>query len=154
MNDSGLYHILTRLLDCKTQKESDTFLETVGDTYLPIAKKVLRRFSFSRTTNQNALVHKWFGQIAAHEKRTASEVKGECHRKWGLPIRLRSDQFAWVWEHSGARLNYEQQCKLLASGVLCISSGMTTKELGEYMTEIEQHYRPLGVPLAYPKEET
>lgn len=107
-----------------------------------------------RTTQQNALLHQWYGQIAKHfGDRDMTQVKGECHHKWGLPIKLRNQQFAWVWKHSGAGLNYEQQCSLLASGVLNISSSMNTKELSEYMDAMSAHYRAQGVPLVDPERE-
>jgi hypothetical protein len=152
MNDAGLVHVVRRLLSAKTTAEAKAFIETLGDDYAGIASELLNRLTFARTMNQNALLHKWFGQIAKQQDETASAVKGYCHRHFGLPIRLRNPQFAWVWKHSGESLNYEQQCSLLASGVLRISSGMTTKELSEYMDEIEQHYRPKGVHLVQPDD--
>jgi hypothetical protein len=95
----------------------------------------------------------WFGEIAAHfGDRTSMDVKGTCHREYGLTIRLRNEQFAWVWKQTGERLTYEQQCKLLGSGVLGVSSGMTTKELSEYLDAMGRDYRAQGVVLTQPEE--
>jgi hypothetical protein len=106
----------------------------------------------ARTLSQNALLHKWFGQIAAHfGDRDAMTVKGECHHKFGLPIKLRNEQFAWVWKQTGAKLTYSQQCNYLASGTLNVSSGMSVKELTEYMDAMARDYREQGVDLIDPE---
>lgn len=106
-----------------------------------------------RSLNANALFHKWLAVIA-HFKgdRTPTDVKGEMHRKHGLSIRLRNPQFAWVWDKTGAHLPYEKQCSVLASGVFSISSGMTTKELKEYMDAIEQDCAEQGISLPQPED--
>lgn len=107
-----------------------------------------------RTPNQNRTLHMWFGEIAQQrDDWDASEVKGFCHRQWGLPIKLRDEQFAWVWSQSGQRLGYERQCALLASGVLNVSSSMTTKELKEYMDAMQRHFLGEGVRLTNPDRE-
>lgn len=153
MNSAGLYHVISKLLEAKTKTEAEKLLETFGDKYRIFAEKILARFQFARTTNQNSLLHVWLDQIAQHDgDKSAKEVKGECHHRWALNIRLRDDQFAWVWARTGALLPYEKQCSLLASETLGISSRMTTKELKEYLDEIERHYRPLGVPLVNPED--
>lgn len=105
-----------------------------------------------RTLDQNALLHKWFGEIAKHYgDRTALDVKGECHRQWGLTIRLRDEPFAWVWARTGAGLGYEAQCRMLASGILGVSSKMTVTELSEYMDGMSTHYLSEGVRLTLPE---
>lgn len=110
-------------------------------------------FGKARSPSQNNLLHLWFGQIAAQRgDMDASQVKGEMHRQFGLSIRLRNEQFAWVWAQTGARLTYEKQCKLLAAGVLGVSSGMTTKELKEYLDAIQRHAAEQGLVLVNPDE--
>ena len=86
-----------------------------------------------RTLSQNALIHKWYGEIALQRQdMTAVDVKGELHHEFALPIRLRDEQFEYVWARTGAQLSYEQQKALLASGTLGVSSKMTTKELKDF----------------------
>lgn len=106
----------------------------------------------TRTSQQNRTLHMWFGEIAKHlEDWDAHGIKGVCHRKWGLTIRLRDPQFAWVWERSGKQMPYEKQCSLLASGILSVSSEMSTKELSEYMDAMFQHYTSEGIRLTDPE---
>ena len=105
-----------------------------------------------RTLSQNGLLHMWFGELARQmEDQTATTIKGECHRKYGLTIRMQDEKFAYVWNRSGAHLTYEQQCKFLASGVLNVSSAMTAKELTGYMDEMGRDYRQQGFTLTDPE---
>ena len=106
-----------------------------------------------RSIPQNSTLHKWYAEIAAHYgDRTDTDVKGECHRKYGLPIRIRDVQWAWVWNNSAASLSYEKQCKVLASGVFNVSSGMTSPELKSYMDAMARDYLAAGVALTIPKD--
>ena len=106
----------------------------------------------ARSLSQNALIHKWFGEVARHfGDMTAAQIKGQCHHKHGLPIKRRNEQFAWVWNQTGEKLTYDQQCKYLASGTLNISSGMTVKELTEYMDAMKIYYAEQGVFLTDPE---
>ncbi len=106
----------------------------------------------TRTGQQNRTIHMWFGEIARQRGDTdALEVKGECHRKWGLTIRLRCPKFAWMWRRTGEHLSYEDQCKFLASGVLNVSSRMSVKEFGEYMDGMMRHFRGQGIHLTDPE---
>ena len=109
----------------------------------------------ARTLSQNALLHKWFGEVARHfGDLHALQVKGQCHHKYGLPIRQRNEQFAWVWGKVSSKLDYEQQCKVLSGAVinpddgkirksppaLNISSAMSVIELTEYMDAMKRDY--------------
>jgi len=106
----------------------------------------------ARSLSQNALIHKWFGEVSRHfGDMTAVQIKGQCHHRHGLPIKRRNEQFAWVWKQTGEKLNYEQQCRYLASGTLNISSGMTVKELTEYMDAMKIDYAEQGVFLTDPE---
>lgn len=105
-----------------------------------------------RTLSQNGLLHMWFGELAKQmEDQTMTTIKGQCHRKYGLPIRMQDEQFAYVWNKSGAGLTYEQQCAFLASGVLNVSSAMSVKELTGYMDEMGRDYRAQGFKLTDPE---
>lgn len=148
MIDTGLSYILTKLLACKSASEArDYVVDSVGKDYKDIATTLANRLTYVRSLNQNALLHKWFDQIAKRDgDKTARDVKGELHHKYALDIRLRDEQFAWVWAQTGAKLTYEQQCSLLSSETLGMSSQMTTKELREYMDAIHRDYSWLPLP--------
>lgn len=107
-----------------------------------------------RSLSQNALLHLWIGEIASQRGDVSADtVKGELHRRIGLDIRLRNSKFAFVWGSLGAgNWAYEQQCGFLASGILNVSSGMTTGELKEYLDAIEGLAAENGWRLTQPKE--
>lgn len=106
-----------------------------------------------RTVSQNSLLHKNFDEIAKHfGDRTAAEVKGESHLRWGVPIRLRDEKWAWLWERATKDLTYEQRKAVCESGVFAISSGMTTKQLKEYIDGLHGEYLPMGVRLSIPEK--
>jgi len=116
------------------------------------ARVIITDAKESRTAQQNRTLHMWFGEVAKQQADLdASEVKGMCHRRWGLAIKLRCPRFAWIWENSGARLPYEKQCSLLASGILNVSSSMSVEELSEYMDAMSRHFRSDGVHLTDPE---
>lgn len=101
-----------------------------------------------RTSDQNALIHVWFGQIAKHYgDRTLKDVKGACHHEYALDIRMKDKAFAWVWHQTGAKLDYEKQCKLLASETLGVSSKMTVSELRFYIDQMQRDYAAQGIIL-------
>lgn len=120
---------------------------------LPVPFTLTYREGKVRSLSQNALLHKWFGEIAKQSgDRTALQVKGECHKEYGLVIKLRDAQWAWVWNRSAAHLDHEKQCKVLASGVFTVTSGMTSTELTEYMDPMAQDYRARGYRLTQPED--
>lgn len=107
-----------------------------------------------RTTNQNSLLHKNFTEIAKfHGDREMIDVKGVCHVDIGVPIRTRDDnQFAWVWDRLTQGMTYEQKCKLCQKEILAVSSGMTTKQLAEYINALQAEYLPRGAMLTQPED--
>jgi len=105
-----------------------------------------------RTVPQNSLFHQWMQELAdQHGDLDEHDMKGICHREFGLPIRLQDEVFGWVWEKTGANLSYEKQCKLLASGALGLSSGMTTPQMKAYMDTIQRKYTEKGFRLTDPE---
>jgi hypothetical protein len=106
-----------------------------------------------RSIPQNSIMHMWFDEIAKHlGDRTLKDVKGQCHHMWALDVRLKDPQFAWVWQRTGALMSYEQQCNLLASETLGVSSRMSKAEMREYLEQIRAHYAQQGIVLKDPEE--
>ena len=127
------------------------FLAWVADMPMPFTVAVMK--GKGRSLDQNALLHKWFGEIArTREGHTLLDVKGECHKKYGVPIKMSDPQFAWVWSQTGAKLPYEKQCAYLASGVLNVSSTMTKAQLSQYMDEMSRDFTSQGVTLTQPED--
>lgn len=135
----------------RTPDDAASFLAFINDMPMPYRVSVMQ--GDGRTGSQNSLLHKWFGEVARQQgDRTLVDVKGECHRMFGLAIRLQEPQFSWVWERTGALMDYDKQCKFLASGILSVSSGMTVKQLTTYMDAMQSYYRGEGVVLTDPED--
>jgi len=145
--------------------------KTVADTLIGLPVRPLRitwrdgapdcTVDAKRSLNQNALFHVWLGEIARHNGDVdAHEVKGICHKEYGLPIRLRDNAFAFVWEAAlahfktrfGRDMTYEEECRFLASGAMKISSGMSTAELKEYLDTMQRAFAQQGVFLTQPED--
>lgn len=117
--------------------------------YLEVSVKEGR----GRSVEQNAVMHGWFGQVA-RELRDEDErgVKRFCKLHFGVPLlRAEDEEFREAYDQVVRPLNYED--KLKAMDILPVTSRMTTIQLDKVMTDIQDHYRPLGVTLVYPKKE-
>lgn len=134
----------------QTPHDRARFITDLKAMNLPL--RVATQEGDDRSPSQNATLHMWFGEIARQkEGETSITVKGMCHRKYGLAIRLRDDKFSWIWERTGAAMGYEKQCALLASGILSVSSQMTKPELSEYLEAMATDYRADGYRLTDPE---
>jgi hypothetical protein len=115
--------------------------------------RVIITKALDRTGQQNKTVHKWFGEIAAHRKdMTMLEVKAECNLTYGRPIKDRDDpDWKAVFGYLFDRLNHEK--KLLAIRTLDVpfTRDMNTKQLSEYMDQMQRDYLAQGVSLTIPK---
>lgn len=105
-----------------------------------------------RSVEQNAVMHGWFGQVARELREDdARGVKRFCKLHFGVPIlRAEDDDFREAYDRVIRPLEYCD--KLVAMDILPVTSVMTTIQLDRCMTDIQDHYRPRGVTLEYPKE--
>lgn len=125
-------------------------LTYLGDMPMPYTITVSQ--GKGRTHSQNSLVHMWFGEIAKQKgDETMTDIKGACNVRYGLPIRLRDEKFAWIWSRTGALMEYEQQCSFLGSEIVKVTSAMLSKELTEYMDAMGRDYRQQGFTLTDPE---
>lgn len=104
-----------------------------------------------RSIDQNALLHKWFGEIARQKgDETLMDVKAQCNLTYGAPILIRDDEM-WgrFWKAIG--LSYEQRIKAFKLGYVQCTSLMTAKQLSEYMDAMSRDYRGEGFRLTDPE---
>tara|TARA_R110002153_G_scaffold163941_2_gene316472 strand:+ start:1853 stop:2272 length:420 start_codon:yes stop_codon:yes gene_type:complete len=117
---------------------------------LPIPFTLTMREGKVRSLNQNALLHKWFGEIAKQTHSTADQVKRECKFYQGCPILMAEDpQFVAFLSHLKS-LTIEQ--KIAAMDYISVTSVMTTKQLGAMCDAVEAKYLPQGVRLTQPED--
>lgn len=112
------------------------------------------KFGKGRSLDQNAISHAWYEQVARELREDdARGVKRFCKLHFGVPIlRAEDGEFRESYDAVIRRnLTYEQ--KLIAMDMLPVSSRMTTKQISQYMQDMQDHYRTKGVCLEFPPEQ-
>lgn len=112
------------------------------------------KFGKKRSLDQNAISHAWYEQVARELREDdARGVKRFCKLHFGVPIlRAEDEDFRAAYNGSILRsLSYEQ--KIQAMDILSVTSVMTTKQLHQYMLDMQEHYRKHGVQLEFPPDE-
>ena len=113
-----------------------------------------------RTLSQNALSHRWYGQVADETKEyTAAEVKATCKLNVGLPI-LRgmdheemSKEVAELCAYCEKYLDYQTyEAKIAAFQFLPCTSLMNTGQLSEYLQGVHDNYAKRDIALRFPDE--
>ncbi len=105
-----------------------------------------------RTNPQNALIHKWFGEIARHMgDQTAEEIKAHCNITYGLPIMLRDPEWASAFEYIFQSLNHAAKLKAVRVLDIPFTRKMKVPELTEYMDQMQRDFREMGVFLTDPE---
>ena len=72
-----------------TREQSDALIAYLAALPMPFTVNV--REGKVRSLSQNALLHKWFGEIAAQTHSSADQVKRECKFYQGCPILMADD---------------------------------------------------------------
>lgn len=118
--------------------------------HLPIPFTLTMREGKVRSLSQNALLHKWFGEIAKQTHSTADQVKRECKFYQGCPILMAEDPQFVAFLSNLSKLTTEQ--KIAAMDYISVSSVMTTKQLGAMCDAVQAKYLPQGIRLTQPEE--
>jgi len=106
-----------------------------------------------RSSDQNAISHAWYGQLAA-ELREDDELGWKCYCKLhhGVPIlRAESDHFRENYDAAIKGLTYEQKLKVMR--LLPVTSLMTKAQLSKYLEAVQDDFAKRGVVLSFPMEE-
>jgi hypothetical protein len=111
-----------------------------------------RLFTESRTDLQNRLSHAWYGEIAkVLDSDTAEGWKCYCKLHHGVPIMRRDDaEFKQVYDNAIKGLSYEKKLKIMK--ILPVTSLMNTKQLTEYLENVQMDFTFKGVKLDFPDE--
>ena len=106
-----------------------------------------------RSSDQNAISHAWYGQLAA-ELREDDELGWKCYCKLhhGVPIlRAESDDFREAYDGAIKGLTYEQKLKVMR--ILPVTSLMSKAQLSKYLEAVQDDFAKRGVVLAFPMEQ-
>lgn len=107
----------------------------------------------NRSTEQNALLHKWFSEIAAQSgDQSLLDVKWQCNLKYGRPIKAQDANWQAVFGYLFDKLPYEKQLKAIGALGIPFTRDMTSDQLGQYMEQMERDYRSEGFTLSDPRD--
>lgn len=108
-----------------------------------------------RSKAQNALAHKWYGEIAEQKgDETAREVRAYCKLTIGVPIlRAQNEAFRIRYDEILKPMTYQQKLAIMAEPLdLPVTSLMNTKQLTEYLEGIIRHFGEQGIMLTMPDD--
>lgn len=129
-----------------TPQEAGRLAEWVEGLSLPFTMTVSE--GKLRTLSQNALIHKWFGEIAKQTHSTADQVKRECKLYQGCPILMADDPDFVGFIRNLSHLTVEQ--KIAAMDYVSVTSVMNAKQLSKFADAVQAKYLPQGVRLTDP----
>lgn len=105
----------------------------------------------SRSLDQNALLWKWNGEIAAQlGDTTPEEVHAENKLTVGIPILRENDDFRETYDATLRPLPYERKLKLMEGELISVTRVMTTKEMSRFMDEVYRKWTERGMQLTLP----
>ena len=106
-----------------------------------------------RTKAQNRMIHKWFGEIAAHKGDvTMHEVKAACNLSYGKPILMRDDpEWAEAFGQIFETLNHEAKLDAIRILDLPFTRRMKVPQLKEYMDQMQKDALSRGIHLTDPE---
>lgn len=134
-----------------TPHDTARLIHDIKNMELPL--RVAIRQGVDRTADQNALIHKWFTEIANWQgDKSPADVKAECNLIYGRPILARDDE-AWnaVFGYIFDALSYPAKVKAIRTLDIPFTRKMGIKQLSEYMDQMGRDYREQGVPLTDPE---
>lgn len=123
----------------------------MGDDFYPITLQVFKGDRKHRSLAQNDLSHMWYREIADQcGDQTPLEIKRYCKLNIGVPILMENEKFARKYSAIMNDVPYEYQ--LEAMDLLDVTSAMSTKQMTEYLEQMEYHFIPLGFQLTNPED--
>tara|TARA_R110000782_G_scaffold11741_4_gene35427 strand:+ start:2136 stop:2555 length:420 start_codon:yes stop_codon:yes gene_type:complete len=102
-----------------------------------------------RTNDQNALIHRWFADIAKQTHSAIDQVKRECKFYQGCPILMAADPAFCAFLKHLKNLTLEE--KIAAMDYVAVTSAMTTKQLSQMGDAMRAKYLPQGIHMTDPE---
>ena len=102
-----------------------------------------------RTELQNRLTQRWYTDISLQlGDQSHEDVRTECKLRIGVPIlRAENDAFRLSYDSILKHLTYAEKLDAIKSFDLPVTRLMTTKQLGQYVDEMQRIYATQGIRL-------
>jgi hypothetical protein len=95
-----------------------------------------------RSTQQNALAFKWYGEISVElGDRLPHEVRAYCKLHHGVPIRREDEDFREVYDRVVRPLPYEHKLALMVEPIdFPVTRDMTIAQMTRYLDAIQHEF--------------
>ena len=105
-----------------------------------------------RSTEQNALQHKWMAECAEALGYTPLEHRAYCKLHFGVPIlRAEDEKFREEYDAIIKPLPYEHKLRLMGVMEFPVTRRMTVDQKTRYLDAVYRHFVELGVMLTIPE---
>lgn len=131
-----------------TEKERRAAADFILAQKLPFSFTVRR--GRNRSQEQNALAHAWYRRVADEfGDRTFDEVRAYSKLHLGVAIRRREDPaYRAGYDRVVKPLDYEEKLEIMGEPIdFPVTSGMSVKEMQEYLEAMQHHFAQQGILL-------
>lgn len=106
-----------------------------------------------RSTEQNNLSHKWYGEIAEHTGEDREEVRARCKLEHGIPILRRDkEKFREVYNRTLLHLTYAEKLAFVRYTEMAVTSMMNVGQMTEYLDLVFRVHAEQGIALTIPPD--
>ena len=135
---------------CRTEDDVVHWHRFLSGLTLPIT--VTSKAGADRTRDQNALLWKWNGEIAAQAgDRTAQDVHSENKLIHGVAIRKTEDEFRDIYDRLIRPLEYAEKIALMGPPIdLPVTRDMGVRQMSQFMDAVYADWTERGYVLTLP----
>jgi hypothetical protein len=106
-----------------------------------------------RSTEQNRLAFKWYGEISDQTGEDREDVRARCKLEIGVPI-LRNEQerFRATYDRLIRPFSYAEKLELIRDTELPVTSLMNVEQMSRFMDLVFRRHAEIGVVLTIPPD--
>ena len=133
-----------------TQSDVAQLARYLEGLHLPLTVTV--KAGADRSAEQNALIWKWNGEIAAQKgDETADEIHAQNKLRIGIPILREDDDFRELYDATIRPLPYERKLELMKGDLFAVTRIMSVKEMTRYLDAVFAEWTERGFVLTQPE---
>lgn len=106
---------------------------------------------YNRTLAQNALLHKWYAEIADKEY-TKRYVEAMCKWQFGIDISSEDPELAELWQGFRERYLYEEAIEYLALADVPVTRNFNRDQMKRYLDQVYNLGIMMGRNMTDPRE--
>lgn len=106
-----------------------------------------------RSSEQNRLSQKWYGEIADQTGEDREDVRARCKLKYGLPILMESSEaFRDLCRRRIKPLSHAERIEVIRDFDIPITRLMNVTQMSQYMDQVFQAHVEFGINLTVPED--